>query len=150
MTACEKSGSEAQTVPQETTTGINSDSEGDMSGKMAKPEEKGALLKANLECRSLTGPDEDPPRNEIALVLQGERHVIGEVNSCETIEKQDYERYQIPDAALDAAGGWFAGAGDYFYLILKAEEYIVMAGWQDELQEDAGFHYEEKARFKAY
>lgn len=109
-----------------------------------------AVLEGKIECRTLTAPDADAPKVEIAIVIGKERHVFGEVTACTVLEKGDYAQNEVPKEAVSAAGGWWAGGGDYFYLLLEKDEYVLMQGWQDEMQEDDGFHYEEVARYAAY
>ena len=71
------------------------------------------------------------------------RTVIDSAQGCGIIDKADYKDKQIPAEAVAACGGWFAGAGDYFYAIEKNGKIVVFKGWQAEEQEDEGFHWEE-------
>ena len=48
----------------------------------------------------------------------------------------------IPSNAITACGSWYAGAGDYFYLIPDKRNMLkVFQGWQDEGQETPGYHW---------
>ncbi len=100
-------------------------------------------VEASFSCRELTGDDEPLPLFEVVLDINGEAMVVDSTNACEVFAKTDYEKYDIPANAITACGGWYAGAGDYYYLVRKQDELSLMQGWQDEGQEDEGFHYVE-------
>jgi hypothetical protein len=102
-------------------------------------------IEAQFVCADLT-EDESMPRAALTLKLNGKMHVLDTIAVCESIEPSDYARYDIPAEAVAAAGGWWAGAGDYFYARVEGNVCIVMQGWQDEQQEDEGFHYEQVRR----
>jgi hypothetical protein len=42
-----------------------------------------------------------------------------------------------------ACGGWYAGAGDYYYALEMKGKIVVMKGWNAEEQTDEGYHYEQ-------
>lgn len=103
------------------------------------------VIKAQFICRDIT-VEEYMPRFEIALSLNQGLHIIDTIMSCASFSSNEYAQYQIPADAVSACGGWWAGAGDYFYAILEGNVCKVMQGWQDEQQEDEGFHYEQVRR----
>jgi len=82
------------------------------------------------------------PKNDVMLVVDGEEQKIGTILACENIGEEDYERYGIPADVPTACGGWWAGGGDYFYARIENGEVVVYKGWQDEMQEDDGCHWE--------
>lgn len=104
-------------------------------------------IDAQFYCRDLTTSD-DMPRAEVSLYLNKARYVIDTIQTCDLFEPADYAKYEIPAEAISACGGWWAGAGDYLYAIVEEDVCIVMQGWQDEQQEDDGFHYERARSFK--
>jgi len=111
------------------------------------PEEpKLEKLAAELQCTSLS-TDDTMPKFQISLNLSGKNHILDTITMCASIAEADYARYDIPSEAIDAGGGYFAGGGDYFYLLQDGNACLVMQGWQDEMQEDEGFHYEQVRRF---
>lgn len=91
-------------------------------------------------------PDMEPgiPQNLVLFTWQGKETIIDTVNNCSPIMKDEYARYEIPAAATQACGGWYAGGGDYYYLIMRDGKPVVYAGWQDEGQDDEGYHWEER------
>jgi hypothetical protein len=103
-------------------------------------------VNAQLICRDIS-KDDIMPQFEIALNLNNRMHLLDTITSCSPFTPEEYERYEIPAEAVSAAGGWFAGAGDYFYATVVGNVCTVMYGWQDEQQEDEGFHYEQVRRF---
>jgi hypothetical protein len=102
----------------------------------------GSTVPLGLRCKDLGMDKNEVPHNAILLIQNGVATPIDSVLGCETIEKADYASKQIPADAVAACGGWYAGAGDYFYLVLKNGKPVVYKGWQDEQQEDEGFHWE--------
>lgn len=64
--------------------------------------------------------------------------VTGQMNP---LNKEQFEEMEIPNNAIVAIGGWWAGAGDYFYITFSQKGYEVYHGWQDEMQEDSGYHW---------
>ncbi|MBL7731010.1 MAG: hypothetical protein JNM88_07515 [Chitinophagaceae bacterium] len=113
------------------------------------PETKTDTLHAGntrLECRELPNDSLEIPHSLVILSAAGKETIIDTVNTCSTISIEEYRRYQIPGTAISACGGWYAGGGDYFYLLLRDGKPVVYAGWQDEGQDenDNGYHWEEK------
>jgi hypothetical protein len=89
-------------------------------------------------------PDDGLPHFDVFL-QQGDKIIpIAQINECASIPTKNYQQYDIPQKALAACGGWYAGAGDYFYLTESDTHWIVMHGWQDEQQTDKGYHYSQK------
>lgn len=110
----------------------------------SQTEEKPSPLKAveaSLSCRDISTEDSVYPQFEVNLDVNGQNMVLDTINACGVFTRQDYEQYEIPPTALTACGGWYAGAGDYFYLVRDQDRLMVMQGWQDEGQEDEGYHY---------
>jgi hypothetical protein len=83
------------------------------------------------------------PRSEVSVNFNGKNTKIAAIaGAAQIIDKQEYRGKEIPENAISACGGWWAGAGDYFYMIPSDKGIIVYQGWQDEQQEDLGFHWE--------
>lgn len=104
------------------------------------------LKEATLVCREIRNLDDISPLSEVSLKIGDKSTPIDSVSVCETFTKDMYEAHKIPKDAVAACGGWWAGAGDYLYLVYEGDDAVVMAGWQAEKQEDEGFHYEEIRR----
>jgi len=96
-----------------------------------------------LYCKDKGVDSMETPQADVLLVADGKETLIKSVNGCSEITKESYQQYGIPKDALAACGGWWAGAGDYFYVVLRNGKPVVFAGWQDEGQEDDGYHWEE-------
>ena len=86
----------------------------------------------------------DMPRNSI----DNKNTFLDTVSACEEIPANTYHQYDIPKKALQACGGWWAGAGEYFYVIREGDRLKVYEGWQDETQEDEGYHWKEWKTFQ--
>ena len=87
------------------------------------------------------------PHSDIMLSVNGKQSLLktiaGEASQIPTTE---YERYQIPANAVDACGAYYAGGGDYFYVIMNNGTPEVYAGWEEEPQgddqkPDTGYHW---------
>jgi len=96
-----------------------------------------------FRCETIRDANDDNPQSQVFLVVNDQSIKVADVSVCAEISKADYNNYQIPANALGACGGWWAGAGDYFYAIEIKGTILVMQGWQDEGQEDEGFHYKQ-------
>lgn len=94
-----------------------------LKGKFLKEDEYGSRLYAVL------------------LTVDGKTTAIDTVYACEAIPASSFSQYDIPKEAKSACGGWWAGAGDYFYATLEKNKVVVYQGWQDEQQEDEGYHW---------
>ncbi len=103
------------------------------------PSEKGV----KLICRDMGADSMEIPHYDLYLSVDAVQTKIKSVNGCSDITKESYEQYQIPKDAIAACGGWYAGGGDYYYVILRDGKPIVFEGWQDEGQEDEGYHWKE-------
>jgi hypothetical protein len=97
-----------------------------------------------------TGHDEsDNPITAIELQYQGKNIAIGKhTGNVETISKVKFKEYDIPKNALAACFVWWAGSGDYYYLISENQQHIIYKGWQDEQQEDKGYHWKKHLTIK--
>lgn len=101
-------------------------------------------MPVGFRCTELPVDSFGIPHYILSLKINGTEEPVDTINNCGTISRSDYERYEIPPAALDARGGWYAGAGDYYYIILENGKPVLFAGWQDEMQKDDGFHWEKR------
>lgn len=102
-----------------------------------------------LLCKTITEMDEETgaPMSEVYLQLAESKVKVADINTCETITPDLYEQYQIPKGAISAAGGWFAGAGDYLYLIEEDGNYVVKKGEIFEESEDNNYNYRVIAKY---
>lgn len=97
-------------------------------------------VEVNLTCHDL-GEADMMPRNEVLLTINGTPYVIDTIQACDPVPASGYSQYEIPSDATAACGGWWAGAGDYFYAMTKEGSVDVYQGWQDEGQTDEGYHW---------
>ena len=81
------------------------------------------------------------PQSAVYTIIDNQKIKIANIATCDSIPPDSFSSYGIPDSALAAVGGWYAGAGDYLYAILQEQQVVFYQGWQDEMQEDEGFHY---------
>ena len=97
-----------------------------------------------LVCNDLGEDSLGTPRFDVMLSVDGKETKIKTINACKDIAKTEYKTYEIPDDAISACGGWWAGAGDYYYITMKDGKPLVFEGWQDESQKEKGYHWKEK------
>ena len=103
------------------------------------PTEKGT----KLVCKDLGVDSMDTPHFNIMLSVDGVETKIKTINACAEIAKEQYKQMDIPDEAIMAKGGWYAGGGEYYYLVLLNGKIAVFEGWQDETQKEKGYHWKE-------
>jgi hypothetical protein len=96
-----------------------------------------------LICRDLGEDSSGIPHFDVMLSVDGVQIKINEVYACSEITKDLYQRHEIPDGAIAACGGWYAGGGDYYYVIVREGKPVVFEGWLDEGQNDKGYHWKE-------
>lgn len=83
----------------------------------------------------------DTPHADVYLYLNGNESKLTSINACSEISKEDYKAFEIPENALYAIGGFWAGLGTYFYLIEKDGKFVVFEGFTEEGQR--GYHWKE-------
>ncbi len=99
-------------------------------------------MNIQLNCEELEG-SENSPSFAIYLQVEDRKTKIAEIGStCNGITREEFESYEIPQTAIDAVGGWWAGAGDYFYTVAEGDVVAVYQGYADEMQEEPGYHYQ--------
>jgi competence protein ComGC len=82
------------------------------------------------------------PTSIIQLIQNGRTTQLAVVAGEATlINKNEFKEMSIPTNAISACSSWWGGAGDYFYIIQSNKKIILYQGWQDESQEDEGYHW---------
>ncbi len=87
-----------------------------------------------LACVS-TSADEGMPAHDVMLHLGGRAVKVGASAAC---AKLTSEHHGIPDTALSAVGGWWAGGGDYFYVEKVGSEFVVKLTYDEESSGEHG------------
>lgn len=84
------------------------------------------------------------PSSTVSVILGKTNTTIAKITgTAENIGKSEFSSKEIPAKAIAACGAWWAGAGDYFYVIQKGTNYLVYSGWQSEEQTEKGFHWKQ-------
>ena len=99
--------------------------------------DNGASETPELICKEVRNADENPesPLSEVYVKLGDYQLKVADVTICMSMDTSEYASQNIPDTALSAVGGWWAGAGDYFFLIADGDKYRVMHKAVDEAME---------------
>ncbi|MFK7935188.1 MAG: hypothetical protein AB8G22_16875 [Saprospiraceae bacterium] len=92
--------------------------------------------------------DEALPESALYVNVKDSKIKLTNIPVCETISRSDYAQHNIPTEATAAAGGFYAGLGEYFYAIVNNEKIDIIAGYMDERQTDDDFHYDRMASVK--
>ncbi|MCB0571527.1 MAG: hypothetical protein KDC66_17270 [Phaeodactylibacter sp.] len=103
--------------------------------------DEGSHYQVKLECQPIS-QDESLPQSAVYAIVNQSKVKIATVSTCDSIAFGDYATYQIPDSALAAVGGWWAGAGDYIYAIEEGGRLAFYRAYIDEMQEQGGYAYE--------
>ena len=86
--------------------------------------------------------EDGTPNSTVSILVGGKKLEITKVNACKKIEKADFDQFQIPAEAIAACGGWWAGAGDYFYILDDGNNnYTIMQGAIDEESTSDSYNY---------
>ncbi|MAT55434.1 MAG: hypothetical protein CMN32_13230 [Saprospirales bacterium] len=99
--------------------------------------ENGVSETPELICKEVRNADEHPdsPLSEVYVRMGDYQLKVADVTICMSMDKSEYASQNIPDTALSAVGGWWAGGGDYFFLIADGENYRIMYKAEDESME---------------
>ena len=84
-----------------------------------------------------TKSSDDMPSSDISISVNGKTTFIANITGEATVQNEIGDKNSIT-----ACGGWWAGAGDYFYAASSEKGVIVYKGWADEEQEEPGYHWE--------
>jgi hypothetical protein len=104
-----------------------------------------APINANYKFDIKSNGNEDMPEAKISVTVNGKKHSITTMYCpAKEIGTNAFEEMGIPKNAISACGAWWAGAGDYAYMILNNNTLEVYLGWQDETQTDDGFHWKKE------
>ncbi len=77
------------------------------------------------------------PKSKIDIMVNGKRYEIAKVpGEASIIDKSEYQNQNIPKTAISSCYSWFAGSGDFFYVIQSGNKAIVYKGWDGEGNED--------------
>ncbi len=110
-------------------------------------EDAKAQVKANLSCESL-GEKDGMPQSAVYATAGEKKAKLATTNTCDSIPRAAYEDHEIPDSAIAAVGGWWAGLGEYFYAIREGEGIAYYKGWVEERQEEENYHYQKMGGYK--
>lgn len=132
------------------TSSTEANANADSLAAKGQPAPQGADIprpEAKFLCTTISQDDDMYPLVVVKALINGKEYLVDTVHAASPMEAADYPSNQVPENALAAAGGWFAGSGDYFYMLQDGQHVVLMAGWQDEQQEGSDFHYIEKSRY---
>lgn len=93
---------------------------------------------------------DDEPTSAVWLKLDNRKYQVVKpfMADIQVIEKENYQQYEIPTQAIIACGGWWAGAGDYYYVVAKGDQFDVMYATIDE-SEASRYQYKSIATLKS-
>ena len=86
--------------------------------------------------------EDDNPTSEIYVQYNEKKILIETLHGNANIVDKSEFYLGVPKTAISACGAWWAGAGDYYYIVPSVKGVGLYHGWQDEEQEDEGFHWE--------
>ncbi|MEY3049430.1 MAG: hypothetical protein RL365_1468 [Bacteroidota bacterium] len=115
----------------------------EIKNKINKTDEKSNIVSCKFYITHEVDSENEMPQSLIYVICQAETTLVAKViGDAELVEKSQFPDMDIPSNAIDACGSWYAGAGDYFYLVPDKRNMIkVFQGWQDEGQETPGYHW---------
>ncbi len=129
----------------------NDTPEGNTDGVNTQEVQKAVIDPATIKflCEASDEPNDmaDAPRHEVFLQIGNSKVKVADILNCETLGKDSYEQNQIPKEAIAAVGGWWAGAGDYLYIIEEDGKYVVKKGSSAEEDTSNDFGYKTIMQF---
>lgn len=119
--------------------------------KKPKVNKPGELIQQDevlLLCQPVKNPSmPELPETEVFLQLAENKTKVADVMDCEIILPKQFAEYDIPKNAISAVGGWWAGSGDYLYILEEDGEYVIKKTQVDEMQPDSAYQYQEVVRY---
>lgn len=94
-----------------------------------------SALTVELVCEDMGSDDFQPHFGVYAVVNESKTKIKEIATMCEPIAAEEYADLEIPSEAVAAVGGWWAGAGDYFYARKESEKVTFYYAAVDEMQE---------------
>lgn len=105
--------------------------------------------KLSLVCQVEPSNVEGIPAHSVHLMFNEKKIKLANILACETFQAENFEQHQMPRNTMDAVGGWWAGAGEYFYLYKKSDNsYAVNYGQMYEEKETGKYDYTELIAIK--
>lgn len=150
INACNNSGEKNKENPKDTTINKNADT---LNNKII-PGKDTSVLEQNNPLDTSKGTQlycvykgEDSatyaPLSDIMLYANGTSVKIASISGEATnYEKDTFKDKGIPADAVSACGAWYAGGGDYFYLVIKNGKPVVYRGYQEEGDNTPGYHWQ--------
>lgn len=115
---------------------------GDSTADSLTDQKSNARMSSEVNFVITKNESDENPTSTIELSANGTISPVMKISGyAELIAKADYKSKEIPENALAACGGWWAGAGDYFYVVMSDNKLVIYQGWQDEGQTDEGYHW---------
>lgn len=111
------------------------------------PEQNSFTVKASFSCEELKGADDPDPEAVLYLLHSQSQHTIDTISTCSVIAREMYTTYNIPLNALSAAGGWWAGRGNFYYAIQEGDSLAVMHATPLQQQDSLVYQYTIQSRF---
>jgi hypothetical protein len=115
----------------------------EVKNKINKTVEKPTTVNGKFYITHEVDSENEMPQSLIYVICQAETTLVAKVMGDATlVEKSQFPDMDIPSNAITACASWYAGAGDYFYLVPDKRNMLkVFQGWQDEGQETPGYHW---------
>ncbi len=88
-----------------------------------------------FNCADLGEDEMGIPRSILYLSVDGKTIEIAKIKNCLPIDKEQYSDYNIDESAADAAYGYWAGNGAYFYVSIKGNEIYIYRSQVDQMND---------------
>ena len=83
------------------------------------------------------------PHSTVSVDYNDKRAALDPITCAAALyNKDEMKQMDIPADAIAACGGWYAGGGDYYYIVPTPTGIAVYKGWLDEGVDDVGYHWE--------
>ena len=88
------------------------------------------------------------PQHAVYAIINQNKVKIATMSACDSIPFSAYKGYQIPEGALAAVGGSWAGTGDYLYAVEEEGKVVFYRGIASQGQAEGSFQYQEIGFFE--
>lgn len=139
FTAC---GNENANKEEEQFDSASEKVRGDSTVDSTSNQNSNARMSSEVNFVITKNESDENPTSTIELSVNGIISPVSKISgNADFIPNADFKSKEIPENAIAACGGWWAGAGDYFYVVKTDNKLVIYQGWQDEGQNDEGYHW---------
>lgn len=103
-----------------------------------RPESEGTerINTTKFVCEELGVTEEGMPQSKLYLAINDKQHELTDIATCFQLEADEFEGYDIPEAASHAILSYWAGYGECYFMIANGNKVSIYKGEMDEMRDE--------------